>query len=53
VGATALGGLFATFLALLLAKIDRMRRDPETRRRFAPIRNAMNRKRNRAVSRIL
>jgi len=53
VGATALGGLFAIFLALLLAKIERMRSDPETRRRFAPIRNAMNRKRSRAVSRIL
>lgn len=43
VGATVLGFLFAFFLALMLATLERMRKDPESKQRFAPLRQALAR----------
>lgn len=44
VGATVLGALFAFFFALMQAALEQMRKDPKSSQRFAPLRQAMNRK---------
>jgi tyrosine-protein kinase Etk/Wzc len=45
VGATVLGFFFAVFLALIQAALEYMKKDPEWKERFAPLKRAMTWKR--------
>src|ERR1700739_1784993 len=52
VGATVLGCLFAFFFALMQAALERMRKDPESRQRLAPLRRAMKQKGTNSVPQV-